>query len=595
MISVKINVICSAKITNPFHYSFYKTMRFLIIIFSVFLSINAYSQLQENNSAKIWADSVYNSLNNDERIGQLIVARLSIIDMKTMKITSLNDQVTDYVKRFNIGSVCIFQGSPVYQAGLINQLKKTAKTPILFSIDGEWGLGQRILDSVLPLPKQMMLGAVKDSSIIYQYGKVVAAQCKRMGIQMNYAPVMDVNNNPNNPIINDRSFGENKYKVASFGIQYMKGLQDNGVMACAKHFPGHGDVDVDSHLDLPIINKSFKQIDSLELYPFEKIFKQDVSSVMIAHLFIPSIDSTKNRPTSLSPIAIQELLRKKLEYKGLTITDGLEMQGVKKFYPNGESSVQSIIAGNDLLCLPDSIPMVVSKIKKAIEDKRLNWSDIELHCKRVLMAKYQYVLNNNDTININNLTAEINKDVPYMRKSIAENAITLLSKKDEAFFPLHHKHNQQKVIFVGIGINAENEFAKKMKLEYNADLFFVDYGRKNKDSLQVLLDSIKKSGKKVVIGIHQVNRAPAKNFSMSNESVAFVKKLQQQTTAITFLFGNAYAAKNWCDAKNLVVCYEDDAIVQQSAFELLKGDLHYKGTLPVTVCDSYKFGSGICN
>jgi len=570
-------------------------MRFLIIIFSVFLSINAYSQLQQNQSAKIWADSVYNSLNNDERIGQLIVARLSIIDMKTMKITSLNDQVTDYVKRFNIGSVCIFQGSPVYQAGLINQLKKSAKTPILFSIDGEWGLGQRILDSVLPLPKQMMLGAVKDSSIIYQYGKVVAAQCKRMGIQMNYAPVMDVNNNPNNPIINDRSFGENKYKVASFGIQYMKGLQDNGVMACAKHFPGHGDVDVDSHLDLPIINKSFKQIDSLELYPFKKIFKQDVSSVMIAHLFIPAIDSTKNRPTSLSPIAIQELLRKKLEYKGLTITDGLEMQGVKKFYPNGEASVQSLIAGNDLLCLPDSIPMVVSKIKNAIEDKRLNWSDIEFHCKRVLMAKYQYVLNNNDTININNLTVEINKDVPSMRKLIAENAITLLSKKDDAFFPLHQKHNQQKVIFVGIGINNKNSFAQKMKLEYNADLFFMDYGNKNKEAIQAMLDSIKKSGKKVVIGIHQVNRAPAKNFSMSNESVEFVKKLQQQTTAITFLFGNAYAAKNWCDAKNLVVCYEDDAIVQQSAYELLKGDLQYKGTLPVTVCDSYKFGSGICN
>jgi hypothetical protein len=182
-----------------------------------------------------------------------------------------------------------------------------------------------------------------------------------------------------------------------------------------------------------------------------------------------------------------------------------------------------------------------------------------------------------------------------MRKLIAENAITLLSKKDDAFFPLHHKHNQQKLIFVGIGINTENAFAQKMKLEYNADVFYVDYGKKNKDSLQVILDSIKKSGKKVVIGIHQVNRAPAKNFSMSNESVEFVKKLQQQTTAITFLFGNAYAAKNWCDAKNLVVCYEDDAIVQQSAFELLKGDLHYKGTLPVTVCDSYKFGTGICN
>lgn len=569
-------------------------MRLTFIFLLLFSLQSAFGQQNDTIKAGSWADSVYNSLNEDERIGQLIVTRLSSIDMKTMKITFLNKQVMDYVKKYNVGSICIFQGSPTLQAGMINELKKAAKTPILFSIDGEWGLGQRILDSVMPLPKQMMLGAVKDSQLIYQYGKVVAAQCKRMGIQMNYAPVMDVNNNPNNPIINDRSFGENKYKVASYGMEYIKGLQDNGVMACAKHFPGHGDVDVDSHLDLPVIKKSMEQIDALELYPFKMAFKQNVSSVMIAHLFIPTIDSTKNKPTSLSSNAIQDLLRSKLKYNGLTITDGLEMQGVKKAYPNGEASVRSLMAGNDLLCLPDSLPMVVEKIKSAIQQNLLTWGDIEWHCKRVLMAKYKYVLPYNDTINQQQLTADLNKDVPAIRKSIATNAITLLSNKDQDFFPLHLHKNKHKLVYVSIGMDTANELAKQLIAEYNADVYYFPLGKKNADSIKMKLDSIVATGKKVIIGIHQIQRAPINNFSMSKEVVNFVTALQRQTNSITFLFGNAYAAKNWCDARNFVVCYEDDAIVQTVALEMLKGKLPYSGTLPVSVCEKYPFGYGIC-
>ncbi len=217
---------------------------------------------------------------------------------------------------------------------MLNALQKTAKTPILVSMDAEWGVGMRILDSVLPLPKQMMLGAIKDESIIYKYGQVVARQCKRMGIHVNYAPVVDINNNPNNPVINDRSFGEDKYKVARFGIQYMKGMQDMGVMACAKHFPGHGDVGVDSHYDLPVINKTKEQLDSLELYPFRQIFDAGIGSAMIAHLFIPAIDNRPNRATSLSKANVTDLLRHELNFQGLTFTDALEMQGVKKFFPN---------------------------------------------------------------------------------------------------------------------------------------------------------------------------------------------------------------------------------------------------------------------
>ena len=223
-----------------------------------------------------------------------MVVRLSSIDIKTKQITFYDEKVAELVKKYNIGGICVFQGGPTKQAAIINSLQASAKTPILMCMDAEWGVGHRLLDSVMPLPKQMMLGAMKDPAIVYQYGKVVAEQCRRFGLQVDYAPVVDVNNNPNNPVINDRSFGEDKYKVAAFAIQYMKGLQDNGIMACAKHFPGHGDVAVDSHLDLPVIHKSMQQLDSLELYPFRQIFAAGISSTMVAHLYIPSIDSTAN-------------------------------------------------------------------------------------------------------------------------------------------------------------------------------------------------------------------------------------------------------------------------------------------------------------
>ncbi len=568
-------------------------MRFILFVLLGFAAAPVFAQLTNDAAAQKWADSVYQTFTEDERIGQLIVTRLSTMDMKTKKISFLYDQTADYVKKYNIGSICLFQGSPTQQAIYLNQLKAMAKTPLLISIDGEWGLGQRILDSVIPLPRQMMLGAVKDSSIIYRYGKVVAEQCKRLGIQNNYAPVMDVNNNPDNPVINDRSFGEDKNKVASFGIQYMKGMQDNGVLACAKHFPGHGDVAVDSHLDLPVIKKTMDNLEAVELFPFKSIFKAGIGSVMVGHLFIPAIDSTANRPTSLSSLAVQELLRKKIGYQGLTITDGLEMQGVKKFFPNGEASVQSIIAGNDLLCVPDSVPLVVEKIHKAILDGRLNWDIIQWHCKRILMTKYKYVLQQNQAIDLNHLTTDINKDVLPMRRLVAENAITLLAKEDKGFFPLNIKDNKDKTAYVAVGISGENAMVRKMKSDYNAGVFYFDFKNKNADSVKLLIDSITQHYQKVVIGIHQINRAPANNFGINKDAVDFINTLQHKTRSMILLFGNAYAAKNWCFAKNLMVAYEDDSTVQYTAVDLLQGKIKYKGSLPVTVCEHFKYGFGM--
>lgn len=566
-------------------------MRKILVIFFLFLAANSYAQQSEANK---WVDSVFKTLTPDEQIAQLMVVRLSTIDSRTKTVTFFDSAVTELIKQYNIGSICLFQGSPVKQATIINELQAKAKTPLLVTIDAEWGVGMRMTDSVLPLPRQMMLGAVQDSSIAYEYGKIVAEQCKRIGIQVNFAPVVDVNNNPNNPVINDRSFGEDKYKVASFGIQYMKGLQDNGVMACAKHFPGHGDVAVDSHLDLPVINKSMAQLESLELYPFKQIFDAGVGSVMIAHLYIPAIDNTANRATSLSKKNVTDLMRNKLGYQGLTFTDALEMQGVKKFFPNGAASVESLIAGNDMLCLPGDVPLSIQKIKEAIDSNRLSWADIEMHCKKVLMAKYEYGLSELKPINTNNITNDLNRKVNMMRKLIAENALTVLNKTDKEFFPMPAAINtgSADVIYVNIGNSSDNTFATRMRNDYNADVVYFDYTQ-DASTIAGMVADIQKKYKKVIIGIHNYKRTPADNFGISDNAVNLVTQLQQKTKAITFVFGNPYAIKNWCTAKNLIACYEDDSIIQNTAIDLLQGKIGAGGRLPVTVCPQYKYGSGI--
>ncbi|HEY8690203.1 MAG TPA: glycoside hydrolase family 3 N-terminal domain-containing protein, partial [Chitinophagaceae bacterium] len=566
-----------------------KKLSVISLLLLIFFS--SFSQYKTSSAAQKWADSVFNTLNNDQRIAQLMVLRGSSITANG--VVYYDQEVNDAITKYNVGGVCLFQGPPVKQANIVNNYQRLAKTPVLICIDAEWGLGMR-MDSVIPLNHQLMLGAMQDGAIVYQFGRIVGEQCKRAGIQVNYAPVVDINNNPNNPVINDRSFGEDKYKVALFGVQYMKGMQDVGVMATAKHFPGHGDVAVDSHLDLPVINKTRAQLDSLELYPFREMFKAGVGSVMVAHLYIPAIDSSPNRATSISKNNVTGLLRNELGYQGLTFTDALNMQGVAKYFPGGEIAVQSVIAGNDMLCLPSDVPGSIEKIKEAINNNQLTWDDIYQKCKKVLAAKYMYGLGNVKPINTNHLTEDLNSKVNGMKKLVAENAITLLNKNDDQFFPLQsQKNNSAKdVVYVGIGLTDDNAFARRMKRDYNADVFYFNY---KADSARILstVALIKSRYKSVVIGIHGYNRYPVNNFGMSNAAIVLAQQLQQQTKSITFVFGNPYAIKNFCDAKNLIACYEDDSITQVTAADVLQRKLFAKGKLPVTVCDNYKYGSGI--
>ncbi|MFM9908566.1 MAG: glycoside hydrolase family 3 N-terminal domain-containing protein [Chitinophagaceae bacterium] len=563
--------------------------RSIFLIASFFVSIVSNAQWSSTLSADQWVDSVFNTFSKDDKITQLFIVRTSAPSAPgSMSGIFYDREVELAIRKYRVGGICLFQGGPQQHAQRINRFQQFSKTPLLVTIDGEWGLGMR-MDSVRSLPRPMMVGAVQDASIAYRYGKVIGEQCRRIGIQVNYGPVMDINNNPNNPVINDRSFGEDKYKVASLGIQYMKGLQDAGVMACAKHFPGHGDVDVDSHFDLPVINKSKAQLDSLELYPFKKAIDAGISSVMVAHLQVPIIDNTANRPTSISYNAITKLLRNEMGFKGLTFTDALEMQALKKYYPDGEASAQAVIAGNDMLCLPGDIPGSIKKIKEAIKRNKLTWEDIDIHVKRVLYVKHQYGLANWSPVNMFQLTKELNSSIDETTRLVAENALTLLRNDNPAYFPLV---KGKRVAYIGVGISKDNAFARQLRMDYDAHVYYFDYKQSAAKASQ-LLQYLKEEYDVVVIGVHNYSRKSANNFGISVAAQNLVLQLQQQQQCLTFIFGNPYALKNYCQAKVLVACYEDDAITQTTAADILNGRLFAKGKLPVTVCESFQFGSGV--
>lgn len=566
-----------------------KSLTFLfLLIYS--MGLNAQSTIKAEGLN--WVDSVFKSLNDDQRIAQLMVLRESSYtkDGPIYYDSLINAQI----RKYNIGGIVLFQGSPVKQSEFINYFQSIAQTPLMVCIDGEWGLGMRY-DSVMPLNHQMMLGAVADSGLVYEYGRLVGQQCRRAGIQVNFAPVVDVNNNPKNPVINDRSFGQNKYKVASFGVAYMKGMQDEGVLACAKHFPGHGDVSVDSHLDLPVINKTMQQLDSLELYPFERLFGAGVGSVMNAHLYIPAIDTTKNLATSLSPKNVTMLLHDQLHFEGLAFTDALGMKGVAKFFPGGEIAAQSIIAGNDILCLPEDVEDAILKIRQAITDGKISWEDIYDRCKKVLEYKYEYGVADVKPIVIENITADLNKGIPEMKIRVAENAITLLSNEDKGMIPIKMSFSAQKEIaYLGIGISEENHFAARMQKDFNTDNFYFDY-KQDATRIASTVQLLKTRYKKVIIGIHNYNRYPANNFGISQYAVDLVQQVAKEVPSIIFDFGNPYALQFFCEQKNLVACYEDDSLTQNVAADIVIGKITPIGTLPVTVCEKYPYGSGILN
>lgn len=540
--------------------------------------LHAQAFLQESEPAKTWVDSIFNTLTQEQKIAQLMVVRAH----SNLGIAHTNE-LRQLITKYKIGGLCFFQGGPIRQALLTNEFQQLSTIPLMIAIDGEWGLGMR-LDSVINFPRQLMMGALPNTRLVYDFGKAVGLQCKRIGIHVNYAPDIDINNNPNNPVINDRSFGEDKYKVANFGIAYMRGMQDVGVMACAKHFPGHGDVAVDSHYDLPLIQKSLASLDSLELYPFKQLFNAGVGSVMVAHLAIPAIDSTPNKPTSISRNNVTDLMRNKLGYQGLSFTDALDMKGVAKFYAAGEASAESLIAGNDMLCLPGDIPGSIQKVINAITTGRLSQAELDKKVKRALLAKYNLGLNQLKPIDTTNLATDLNRYTKDLRKQLAEQAITLVKTNKAIAFPIQ---NNKRLAYVGVGIDSANTFAKAME-SLGAKMFYISHN--DSATIHKKLRKIK-NRYTLVVGWHKYSRRPQNNFSLSETVVKTLQKLTKKSRVQFVVFGNPYAIKNIANAENILLAYEDDEFTHNAAFKVLTNALIPVGTLPVTVTPELPFGT----
>ena len=561
---------------------------FFLSLISISLTTNA--QHKNISPSQKWVDSMYKSLSNDERIAQLMVVRAH-----SNWSLDKTEQVAALIKKYNVGSLCFFQGGPIRQANLTNYYQSIAKTPLMITIDGEYGLGMR-LDSVTRFPYQITLGALQDSDIVYEMGKAVGEQCRRLGVHVNYAPVVDINNNPNNPVIGYRSFGEDKYKVAKLGIAYMKGMQDAGIMASAKHFPGHGDVAVDSHLDLPVINKTRSQLDEMELYPFREMIKAGVQSVMIGHLSVPSIDAGANRATSISKNAVNGLLRKELGFNGLTFTDALEMKGVAKYFPGGTIAAEALIAGNDMLCLPESIPNAINAIKEAIKKKKLSWNDIEQKTKKVLLAKYNLGLNHMSPIDTTHLLEDLNAKTDSIRRKVAQQALTLVTLVNpntfrNDFFTLPLNKNR-KVAYVAFGEAVNQALGKRLKEDLGADVYNIRYSDAAGKGGMVVKSIEQGKYDAVIIGVHGLGlRKGSNNFGISQSAMQNWYSLNK-TNAITMVFGNPLALSNFCTAKSLAVAYEDDAVFHHIAVDWLQGKFTAKGVLPVTVCN-WSFGNGL--
>ena len=368
-------------------------MRILILLIVVLFSTSFISHSESTEDIKKpknkppfleietpWADSVFAKMTLDEKIGQLFnIAAYSNKDEEHKK------ELLELIEKYKIGGLTFFQGGPVRQAHLTNIYQEASTIPLMIAIDGEWGLSMR-LDSTIKYPWQMTLGAIQDDSLIYEMGLQVAEQFRRLGVHVNFAPVVDVNNNPENPVIFARSFGEDKKNVARKGISYMKGMQDGRLLANAKHFPGHGDTDADSHVTLPIVNHSRDRIDSVELYPFKQIINEGIGSMMTAHLYLPQLTKNK-KASSLTTEVVDTLLKQDLGFQGLIFTDGLNMGGVSKYQTSEEIDLQALVAGNDVLLLSQDVPKALDLIKTALEDGRLKQEAIDRSVMKILKAK----------------------------------------------------------------------------------------------------------------------------------------------------------------------------------------------------------------
>ncbi|WP_010521833.1 glycoside hydrolase family 3 N-terminal domain-containing protein [Aquimarina agarivorans] len=554
----------------------------LITLFCSALSISAQNDplaaYDEARQTK-WVDSIYNSLTLKQKVGQLFV-----VDVFSEKGKPEQDRIAKLIENQEIGGLIFSKGTPYKQAKMHNALQAKSKIPLLITMDAEWGLAMR-LDSTYAFPWNMTLGALKSDELVKRVGAQVGKHCKRLGVHMNFGPVLDINTNPLNPIIGNRSFGESKERVTQKSLAFMEGMHSVGVLSSGKHFPGHGDTDTDSHKTLPSILFSEKRINDVELYPYRKLIKKGLSSVMVAHLNIPSIESTERLPSSISQKVVTDILIDKLKFEGLIFTDALNMKGASNFKEPGAIDLAAFKAGNDILLISEDIPKAAKKIITEYTNGGITEARLALSVKKVLKAKYKVGLHKYAPVALENLHEDlhtIENDLLY--EQVAENSITLLRNDSDAV-PIRNLE-MTKIAYVPMGSVSGKAFYDQLKLYAKVDLIEV----KTTADLFKLDDY-----NQVIVGFHKSNASPWKPFEFKAEQAKVLNLIAAMHKTTLVSFAKPYALQNLSAIpalSGIVVAYQNSTIFQQKAAQALFGAIPFKGKLPVSIAPHFKEGDG---
>lgn len=571
-------------------------MRLLLFCFSLMLltafqlrvqpleqSDHVQPPFQDTNT--YWVDSVMQTLTPEQRMAQLFM-----VAAYSNKGESHQQLIEGLIEEYHIGGLMFMQGGPIRQARLTNRYQSISNVPLMIAQDAEWGLSMRI-DSTLRFPWQMTLGAIQDEEWVYRMGLEIGRQCKRLGVHVNFAPVVDVNSNPENPIINNRSFGEDPQRVSDLGIAYMQGLQDAGVLACAKHFPGHGDTDADSHKTLPIVNHTKGRLDSIDLIPFKQMIQSGLGSMMVAHLYIPSIDDTENLASTLSPKLVNGLLKEELGFEGLVFTDALNMKGVSKFYEPGEVDVKALLAGNDVLLFAQDVPKAIEKIAEAVVKKQITQEEIDARCRKILMAKKWFGLDNVQLIEEEGLVNELtNPYTELLNRKLVEHSLTLL-QNNEALLPLQYL-DTLKIATVSIGENG-NAFQTMLSKYAKLDHFQISEEHSDAERKELL----QKLGEYnlVLASVHKSNANAWKSYHIHKNTDLLLQTLGMQSKVVLTVFANPYSISDLLMTyafDGLLMAYQNSEVAQAYAAQAIFGGIGVNGKLPVSNMH-FKQGDGL--
>jgi len=535
-----------------------------------------------------WVDSVFNSLSLDQRIAQLLMIEVSSNQNRTYY-----NRIERLIRTHNVGGLVFFKGGPVSQLNLTNQWQKIAQTPMLISMDAEWGLSMR-LDSTISFPRQVTLGAITNERLIYELGLEMGRQCRRMGIHINFSPVIDVNSNPANPVINSRSFGECRYNVTRKGLALAMGMQDAGIIATAKHFPGHGDTDVDSHHALPLINHPYQKLDSIHLFPFRNLIENGLSGVMVAHLNVPSLEQTKNLPSSLSREIVTELLQKEMNFKGLVITDALNMRGVTSSYKAGDLEVMALLAGNDILLMPENVPLAISSIRRAIENNIIDEEEVNRKCRKILYYKEQSGLTRVRTLSHNKLLNDLNAPrVQNLNRRLAEASITVI-KNDDDLLPLKDLEDL-KIAALSIGSSEDNPFQAMLAHYAPVKMFSIPKNHTSQQAKEIINQL--SAYNLVIVSIHNNTMFPGRNYGINQQTIGLVNELSASNNVILNVFANPYSLSSFGSSllrnKAIIVSYQDGRDFEEASAQVIFGALGARGKLPVSILPYFSIYSGI--